>query len=59
MNLLIIIPALAFGVVGLTAWIFLALDLMQGNRTAHKAVQWPIAVMPIVLIVMLFVGVLA
>lgn len=59
MNLLIIIPVLAFMIVGMTVWIFLALDLMQGNRTAHKALQWPIAVLPIVLIVMLFVGVLA
>lgn len=59
MNLLIIIPVLAFAVVGLTVWILLALDLMQGNRTAHKALQWPIAVMPAALIVMLFVGVLA
>lgn len=59
MNLLIIIPVLAFALVGFTVWILLALDLMQGNRTAHKALQWPIAVMPIVLIVMLFVGVLA
>lgn len=59
MNLLIIIPVLAFALVGCTVWILLALDLMQGNRTAHKALQWPIAVMPIVLIVMLFVGVLA
>lgn len=59
MNLLIVIPVSAFALVGVTVWILLALDLMQGNRTAHKAVQWPIAVMPIVLIVMLFVGVLA
>lgn len=59
MNLLIVIPVLAFALVGFTVWILLSLDLMQGNRTAHKALQWPIAVMPIVLIVMLFIGVLA
>ena len=59
MNLLIIIPVLAFALVGMTVWILLALDLMQGNRTAHKALQWPIAVMPVLLMVMLFVGLLA
>jgi len=58
MNLLIIIPVLAFALVGLTVWILLALDLMQGNRTAHKALQWPIALIPVALIVMLFAGVL-
>lgn len=59
MNLLIIIPVLAFALVGVTVWTLLALDLMQGNRTAHKALQWPIAFIPIALIVMLFAGVLA
>lgn len=59
MNLLIIIPVLAFALVGLTVWTLLALDLMQGSRTAHEALRWPIALMPIALMVMLFAGLLA